>query len=215
VDGILADLGCSSMQLDDPARGFSLKHDGPLDLRMDERRPTTGAVLLAKLSEEELAVLLRDGADESDAESIAHEVVAARERAPIETTRALVDLVLRAKGIDRRQWREQAAGAGHATHPAAQTFQALRIAVNDELAQLRELLRVAPFLLAPGGRLVVLSFHSGEDRQVKESFRRGLADTTWAEVSSGPERASAEERRFNSRSASAKLRAAVRSGERA
>jgi 16S rRNA (cytosine1402-N4)-methyltransferase len=210
VDAILADLGVSSMQLDDPARGFSLKHDGPLDLRMDRRRKTTGADLVNTRTAEELAELLRDLADEPDAEAIARELVAARARTPFARTGELTDAVLRAKGLSRRRWREQAASSGHALHPAARTFQALRIAVNDELSQLRELLRVAPLLLRPGGRLAVISFHSGEDRLVKESFARGIAGGVYRRVSDEPLRAPAEEVRFNARAASAKLRGAVK-----
>lgn len=210
VDAILADLGVSSMQLDDPSRGFSLKHDGPLDLRMDRRRKTTGADLVNDRTADELARLLREFADEPDAEAIANELVATRARRRFERTGELVDAVLRAKGLSRRKWREQSAAAGHALHPAARTFQALRIAVNDELSQLRELLRVAPLLLRPGGRLAVISFHSGEDRLVKESFARGIAGGVYRRVSDEPLRAPAEEVRFNSRAASAKLRGAVK-----
>jgi 16S rRNA (cytosine1402-N4)-methyltransferase len=210
VDGILADLGVSSMQLDDPTRGFSLKHEGPLDLRMDPRKKTTGAELVNSLAELELAELLRDLSDEPDAEAIARELVATRSRRPFALTSELVDAVFRAKGLSRRQWREQSAGAGRALHPAALTFQALRIRVNDELGQLRELLRVAPLLLWPGGRLAVISFHSGEDRFVKESFARGCADGVYRQTSDEPLRASPEEVHFNSRAASAKLRGAVK-----
>ena len=217
VDAILADLGVSSMQLDDPARGFGLKHDGPLDLRMDERRTTTGAALLREIPEDELAALLRDLADEPDAAAIAAEIVAARAARPIERTQELVAAVLRAKGTSRRQIREEAEdarSAGRTLHPAARTFQALRIRVNDELGQLRELLRVAPFVLRPGGRIAVISFQSGEDRLVKDAFRRGLAEALYEEATSRPVRASPEERRFNSRAASAKLRGATRAAGR-
>jgi 16S rRNA (cytosine1402-N4)-methyltransferase len=214
VDGLLADLGVSSMQLDDPARGFSLKHDGPLDLRMDERRPTSGAALLREIPEDELAALLRDLADEPDAAAIAAEIVAARAVRPLERTHQLVEVVLRAKGTSRREVRDEAAHAGRTLHPAARTFQALRMKVNDEPGQLHELLRVAPYVLKPGGRIAVISFHSGEDRQVKDAFRRGLADALYEEATAEPVRASPEERRFNSRAASAKLRGATRAAGR-
>jgi 16S rRNA (cytosine1402-N4)-methyltransferase len=210
VDGILADLGVSSMQLDDPARGFSLKHDGPLDLRMDPRRKRSGAELVNTLAAGELEELLRDLADEPDAAAIAQEIVATRASRPFARTGELTDAVLRAKGLSRRQWREQAASAGRALHPAARTFQAIRIAVNDELGQLRELLRVAPLLLRPGGRFAVISFHSGEERLVKESFARGIAGGAYRRVSDEPLRASREEVRSNSRAASARLRGAVK-----
>jgi 16S rRNA (cytosine1402-N4)-methyltransferase len=210
VDTILADLGVSSMQLDDPTRGFSLKHDGPLDLRMDERRKTTGAELLRSIAQDELAALLRDLSDEPDADAIAAEIVAARAERPLERTHQLVDVVLRAKGTSRQKIRDEAEHAGRTLHPAARTFQALRMRVNDEPGQLHELLRVAPFVLKPGGRIAVISFHSGEDRQVKEAFRTGLADALYEEATTEPIRASPEERRFNSRAASAKLRGATR-----
>jgi 16S rRNA (cytosine1402-N4)-methyltransferase len=210
VDAILADLGVSSMQLDDPDRGFSLKHDGPLDLRMDERRKPTGAELLRVIPQDELAALLRDLSDEPDSDAISAEIVAARATRPLERTHQLVDVVLRAKGTSRPKIRDEAEHAGRTLHPAARTFQALRMRVNDEPGQLHELLRVAPFVLKPGGRIAVISFHSGEDRQVKEAFRTGLADALYEEVSAEPVRASPEERRFNSRAASAKLRGATR-----
>ena len=210
VDAILADLGVSSIQLDDPERGFSLKHDGPLDLRMDERRKATGAELLRAISQDELATLLRDLSDEPDADAIAAQIVVARAERPLERTHQLVDVVLRAKGTSRQKIRDEAEHAGRTLHPAARTFQALRMRVNDEPGQLHELLRVAPFVLKAGGRIAVISFHSGEDRQVKEAFRTGLADALYEEVSAEPVRASPEERRFNSRAASAKLRGATR-----
>jgi 16S rRNA (cytosine1402-N4)-methyltransferase len=197
VDGILADLGVSSMQLDDPARGFSVKRDGPLDLRMDDRLKRTGADVVNELDEAELAAALRELADEEDAEAIAREIAARRRRRPIARTSELVEAVLAAKG---------------ATSPAdaTRTFQALRMLVNDEPGNLRELLRVAPSCLAPGGRIVVISFHSGEDRLVKESFRAGARVGDYASIASDPLRPSSEEVAANPRASPARLRFAVR-----
>ena len=214
VDGILADLGVSSMQFDDPSRGFSLKHDGPLDLRMDERRKTSCAALLRVIPWHELVGILRTNADEPDAEAIATAIVETRAARPIKRTSELVDVVLRAKGISRQQIRDKAEHAGRTLHPAARTFQALRMRVNDEFGQLHELLRVAPYVLKPGGRIAVISFHSGEDRMVKWVFRQGLADALYEEATAEPVRATPEERSFNSRAASAKLRGATRAAGR-
>lgn len=211
VDGILADLGVSSMQLDDPNRGFSLKHDGPLDLRMDDRLPQSGADLVAGLAEDELAELLRELADEPDAAPIARAIVAARDRAPIVRTHQLVEAVFVGKRLTRAAWRAASAGAGRAVHPAARTFQALRIAVNDELGNLRALLKMAPLLLAPGGRFAVISFQRGEEERVAAAFADGIASGVYTSAS-GPLRPTPEERRDNPRSSSARLRVAVRAG---
>ena len=167
-DVIFADLGASSMQLDDPTRGFSYKHDGPLDMRMDKRAKRTAADLLAEMSFEDLAAELRDLSDEPAAEAIAEAIMRRRERRPIRRTTELVDVVLSVTG-------RPAASTGLPTlHPAARTFQTLRILVNDELGQLRELLRVAPFCLRAGGRIAILTFHSGEERLVEQAFREGV-----------------------------------------
>ena len=157
VAGILLDLGVSSMQLDRPERGFGFMRDGPLDMRMDERQPETAATLLARLDEAELARIFRDYGEEPAARRVAHAIVEAREagRLPA-TTSELAELVSRAKGGRRGR-----------IHPATQTFQALRIAVNGELDALDRALPAALYLLAPGGRLAVISFHSLEDRRVK------------------------------------------------
>ena len=157
VEGVLLDLGVSSMQLDRAERGFSFMRDGPLDMRMDGRQGETAATLLARLPEAELAALLREYGEEPQARRVARAIVDAREAGRLpETTAGLAELVSRAKGGRR----------GHA-HPATQTFQALRIAVNGELDALDKALPVAWDLLAPGGRLAVISFHSLEDRRVK------------------------------------------------
>ncbi len=159
VDGVLFDLGVSSFQLDDPARGFSFQQDGPLDMRMDPTRGETVAELLKRLRGDwrELAQILREYGEEPQAARIAKEVVAALDRTPIETTGALAEVVERAVGGRR----------GASRHPATRTFQALRIAVNDELTAIEAGLEAALNLLRPGGRLVVLAFHSLEDRLVK------------------------------------------------
>ena len=158
IRGILLDLGVSSMQLDRPERGFSFLRDSPLDMRMDDRQELTAAGLLKRLSPAELADLLRRYGEEPMSRRIAKAVAEALARGePVETTAQLAELVSRAKGGRRGR-----------THPATQTFQALRIAVNGELAALEAVLPLALGLLAPGGRLAVISFHSLEDRMVKQ-----------------------------------------------
>lgn len=160
-DAILADLGVSSMQLDDPRRGFSYKHDGPLDMRMDTRRPRTAADLLNALPRQALCDALRDLADEPAHAAIADEIIRARAEQPFQRTSQLTEAVMRATRSPR--------------DAAARTFQALRMLVNDEAAALREFLRVVPQCLRPGGRVAILTFHSGEDRLVKRAFRDGVA----------------------------------------
>ena len=158
VRGILLDLGVSSMQLDRPDRGFSFQRDHPLDMRMDDRQELTAALLLKRLPEAELAEVLWRYGEERMARRIAKAVAQARARGAVpETTAQLAELVSNAKG-----------GRRGPAHPATQTFQALRIAVNGELAALEAVLPAALDLLAPGGRLAVISFHSLEDRMVKQ-----------------------------------------------
>lgn len=204
-DAAFADLGVSSMQIDNPSRGFSYKHDGPLDMRMDGRLTRTAADLLASMSEDDLVSALRSLADESDAARIARAIAGCRDAHPIATTRQLVDLILHLKGLTRRQWAQRDASRRGETHPAARTFQTLRILVNDELGSLRQLLRVAPWCLRPGGHLALLTFHSGEQRIVREAFADGLRCGLYAEASDDPVRPSAGEVRDNPRSASARL----------
>jgi 16S rRNA (cytosine1402-N4)-methyltransferase len=210
ADIIFADLGVSSMQVDDPTRGFSYKFDGPLDMRMDSRIPRTAADLLRILPDAKIAAALSDFADEPDAESIARRIIEDRDRRPITRTLELVDLIFAVKGLSRRKWREELATTGEDLHPAARTFQALRILVNDELAALRQLLRVAPACLKAGGRIGIVSFHSGEDRLVKHAFREGLEVGAYSAIAEDVIRPSPEERRANPRSASAKFRWAVK-----
>ncbi len=163
ADGILMDLGVSTDQLGDPARGFSFLLEGPLDMRMDPSRPRTAADLVNTLSEDELAQLIRTYGEEKHARRIARAIVRAR---PITTTTQLADLI--AQVVPRRP--------GQRLHPATRTFQALRIAVNDELGALERALPQALDVLRPGGRLVVISFHSLEDRIVKRFFQQEARD---------------------------------------
>ena len=201
VDLVLADLGVSSMQLDDPARGFTFKEDAPLDMRMNPSRGQPASALLARLEASALAALLEEHADEPHAAAIAGAVAGQ----PLATTRALADLVRRTViGVRPRSSRAEADTS------VRRTFQALRIAVNDELAALDVLLRSLPGCLAPGGRVAILTFHSGEDRRVKKAFQHGRLDGVYASAADEVVRASVEEVRDNPRSAAAKLRWAVR-----
>ncbi len=202
ADAILADLGTSSMQIDDPARGFTFKDDGPLDMRMDPTRGEPASALVGSLHPTALAKLLTDHADEPRAEEVAAAIVRARARHPLATTLALADVIRAAYGRAPRATAEDA---------VRRVFQALRIAVNDELAALDAFLRTLPQCLKPGGRVAVLTFHSGEDRRVKAAFKQGLQDGHYSAIARDVIRASPEERRANPRSTSAKLRTAVRS----
>jgi 16S rRNA (cytosine1402-N4)-methyltransferase len=208
ADMILADLGMSSMQVDDPARGFSYRRAGALDMRMDRTRGRTAAQLLATIGEAELARALRELGDEPDAERIAAAIVAVRGNGAMATTTDLAHIIQVATGQEK--WRLHATPGQWTLHPATRTFQALRILVNRELNNLEHLLRVLPSCLKPGGRAAIISFHSGEDRLVKNGFRDGLRDGTYARVSRDPVRAAFGERTSNPRARSAKLRWAVR-----
>jgi 16S rRNA (cytosine1402-N4)-methyltransferase len=209
VDVLLADLGMSSMQVDDAGRGFSYARDGPLDMRMDRSRGRTAAQVLATSAEADLARALRELGDEPEAERVAAALVAARRQRPLERTGDVARVLLEAAG---GAWRLHPAPGRWNVHPAARTFQALRILVNRELANLEQLLRVLPDCLRPGGRAAIISFHSGEDRLVKAAFREGLHAGLYAAVSPEPVRASWAERQDNPRSRSAKLRWAHRAG---
>jgi 16S rRNA (cytosine1402-N4)-methyltransferase len=202
LDFVLADLGVSSMQLDDPARGFTYKVDGPLDLRFNPSQGRPAAALLRTLTQADLADLLVDNADEPYADAIAR----ALHGQPIDTTVQLADQVRRALTAT-----VPAANCPQETRKALQrTFQALRIAVNDEFRALDQFLTHLPDCLKPGGRVAILSFHSGEDRRVKKAFQAGHRDGVYARVAPDPIRPSADERRANPRSSSAKLRWAVK-----
>ena len=160
LQGVLLDLGVSSPQLDDPSRGFSFSHDGPLDMRMDPAQGQSAAQWLAEASESEISAVLRELGEERFARRIASAIVHARETAPIERTAQLADLVAAANP----RWEQH-------KHPATRSFQAIRLHVNGELDALREVLDAILTALAPGGRMVVISFHSLEDRIVKRFIR--------------------------------------------
>ncbi len=197
ADIILADLGVSSMQLDNPDRGFTYKASGPLDMRMNPSRGEPASKLIARSSEAKLAQLLQDFADEPHAEAIA---AALKARAP-DTTDLLGRTVREAVHAERPH-----AHAADIETSIRRTFQALRIAVNDEFSALDTFLRELPRCLAPGGRVVVLTFHSGEDRRVKKAFEAGQRDGVFERIADEVIRPSAEEVRMNPRAASAKLR---------
>ncbi len=205
VDLVLADLGVSSMQIDNPERGFTYKTDGPLDLRLNPRRSPSAADLVAKLDPAKLATLFRDNSDEPRADNLAAAIVSARRIQPITRTAQLADIIRSAfAGGHRSSARELA------DDTVRRIFQALRIAVNDEFGALDNLLRVLPTCLKSGGRVAILTFHSGEDRRVKQAFQGGYDAGHYAAIAEEIIRPSAEERRDNPRSSSAKLRWAVR-----
>lgn len=206
VDAILADLGVSSMQLDDPARGFTFKADGPLDLRLNPQRAPSAAEWLARVSESALATALAEYSDEPHAAAVARELVARHTRSPFTRTAHLADAVrdilahLPKPGRDPEQ----------IDASVRRVFQALRIAVNDEFGALDMFLRHLPACLNSGGRVAILTFHSGEDRRVKHAFRDGVRDGTYSAASEEVVKAGFDELRANPRSSSAKLRWAVR-----
>lgn len=204
VDLVLADLGMSSMQVDDAERGFSYRRDGPLDMRMDRSRGRTAAQVLATIGEAELANALRSWGDEEHADKIAAAVVAARAKESIERTSQLARIVQSVGG--QTAWRLQPRPGRWQTHPAAKTFQALRILVNRELGNLDHLLRMIPTVLSGGGRAALISFHSGEDRMVKAAFREGRHAGVYDAGSEDVIRPRVAEWRLNPRARSAKLR---------
>ena len=201
VDGILLDLGISSFQLDEAARGFAFKADGPLDMRMDTTQGASAADLVNSLKEEELANIIWELGEDRFSRRIAKAIVAQRVQQKITTTTQLADVVLRAlpKGYQRGR-----------IHPATRTFQALRITVNDELNALSEGLNKSFEALKIGGRLCVISFHSLEDRIVKNRFRQFAEQGVGAILTKKPLVPSDEECADNVRSRSAKLRAIER-----
>ncbi len=198
VQGVLLDIGVSSFQLDDTDRGFSYHTEAPLDMRMSQEGDSAADVVNT-LPEAELAALIYEFGEERHSRRIARAIVAARQKAPIQTTTALADLVKRAYP-----------GPSRGIHPARRTFQALRIYVNDELGALRDGLRAASSLLAPGGRLAVISFHSLEDRIVKRYL---LGDASLSPLTKRPIEATEDEVTRNPRARSAKLRAAEKLAE--
>ena len=200
IDGILADLGVSSLQLDEAARGFSFQADGPLDMRMDPQSERTAEQVVNHLDERQLADVIYEFGEERRSRRIARAIVRSR---PIRSTAHLAEVISAAarpmNPADRR------------IHPATRTFQALRIFVNRELDDLRALLEAAPRILKPGGRVVIISFHSLEDRIVKDAFRGGeKKDRYFRVLTRKPVTASIEESDRNPRARSAKLRAAER-----
>ena len=205
VDGVLADLGLSSMQIDDPSRGFTFKHEGPLDLRMD---PTTGepaSSLLAKLSQEQLQEILEKNSDEPRARWCAKAILDQQKRKPITTTTELSDAVKSWMKTLSPKTREQEGDT-----PIRRAMQALRIEVNQEFASLDKMLESLPSALNKVGRVAILSFHSGEDRRVKKTFQKFERDGLFSLVSPEAMRPSFDEQRANTRSKSAKLRTASR-----
>ena len=199
IDGILADIGLSSLQLEDAARGFSFQAEGPLDMRMDPRSERTAEQVVNHLDERELADVIYEFGEERRSRRIARAICRSR---PIRSTAHLADVIsAAARPMNSEQRR---------IHPATRTFQALRIFVNRELDDLKALLEAAPRILKPGGRVVVISFHSLEDRIVKDAFREGLKDKYFRVLTKKPVTAPEEESDRNPRARSAKLRAAER-----
>jgi len=196
IDAVLADLGMSSFALEDPSRGFSFRHEGPLDMRMDLGQSLRACDIVNQESAEEIARIIYEYGEERGSRRIARAIVEARRRRPIATTGELRTLIERAIGGRRRG----------GVHPATRTFQALRIAVNHELESLEALLERAPARLASGGRMVVISYHSLEDRAVKRRFRELAAGGGFMLVTGKAMRPSAEEVARNPSSRSARLR---------
>ncbi len=197
VDGILADIGVSSLQFGDPARGFSFQAEGPLDMRMNPMSELTAEQVVNQFDERELADLIYEFGEERRSRRIARAIVRSR---PILTTAQLAAVISTAARSMKHE----------RIHPATRTFQALRIVVNRELDDLRKLLEAAPQLLKPGGRLVVISFHSLEDRIVKDAMREGAKQRQYKLLTKKPVTASEEEIDRNPRARSAKMRAAER-----
>jgi 16S rRNA (cytosine1402-N4)-methyltransferase len=193
ADLILADLGVSSMQLDDPTRGFSMKHDGPLDMRMNPARGQSAAAFLRKIEAAKFSRLLEENADEPHAEALAA-ALAGKEFA---TTLSLASAIRVAMAQSSKEAVELS---------VRRVFQALRIVVNDEFSALEAFLRQLPRCLRPGGRVAILTFHSGEDRRVKKSLEAGQQENHYSEIADEVVRPGFAERNANPRSASAKLR---------
>ena len=201
LDGLLADFGVSSLQFDDAHRGFSFQADGPLEMRMNPREGMSAAQVVNQMDEKELADLIYEFGEERRSRRIARAIVRAR---PITTTAELARIVAgQAPPMKHDKFR-------HVIHPATRTFQALRIYVNDELGEIESLLEAAPRLLKPGGRLVVISFHSLEDRRAKDALKLGAQQGIYEVLTRKPVTAEEEETDRNPRARSAKLRAAER-----
>jgi 16S rRNA (cytosine1402-N4)-methyltransferase len=201
LDGLLADFGVSSMQLDEAHRGFSFRSDGPLDMRMDTRKGLTAEQVVNQADEEDLANLIYEFGEERRSRRIARAIVRAR---PLSTTAELARVITAVAPPIK----------GEHLHPATKTFQALRIRVNDELGEIQTLLKSAGSLLKPGGRVVMISFHSLEDRLVKDSFRESARLGELEMLTKKPVTAQEQEALRNPRSTSAKLRAAEKVSQR-
>ena len=197
ADGLLADLGVSSLQLDTPSRGFSFQAEGALDMRMNPQAGPTAEQVVNQVDEVTLANLIYEFGEERRSRRIARAIVRSR---PISTTAQLAAVIsAAARPMNQAERR---------IHPATRTFQALRIFVNHELDDLRELLKAAPQVLKPGGRIVIISFHSLEDRIVKDAFREGAKQGHYKVLTKKPVTAGEEEIDRNPRARSAKMRAA-------
>jgi len=202
VDFLLADLGLSSMQIDNPSRGFSYRHRGPLDMRLNPQAGPTARQWLAGTSTERIAEALAAGGDEPRAERIAEAIVASRGTRPLETTHHLRRIIEGAL--------PELLDEDESSRTVTRVFQAVRIAVNDEFGALDQFLRMLPYCLRPGARVAILSFHSGEDGRVKRHFREGRNAGLYSEIAEQLIRPSAEEKRANLRSSAARLRWAIR-----
>jgi 16S rRNA (cytosine1402-N4)-methyltransferase len=203
---VLADLGVSSMQIDNPERGFSFKIDGPLDLRLNPKSGKSAAAFLKTISRYELEDLLIENSDETYAEQISHAIaVKIGKKQPIETTTHLQTIIAEALAFLPANERKE-----EIKKSCQRCFQALRIAVNDEFEVLDKFLEKLPDALAPGGRVAILSFHSGEDRRVKKSFQRFFREGIYSEVAADPIRPSVEECFANPRARSTKMRWAIK-----
>ncbi|MFN0198068.1 MAG: 16S rRNA (cytosine(1402)-N(4))-methyltransferase RsmH [Planctomycetaceae bacterium] len=202
ADVLLADLGVSSMQLDNPTRGFTFKADGPLDMRMNPEHGQSASALLSQLDEAQFAQILSENSDEPHAAELANVILRANRRTALTTTQALAEAIQTACAKFGRDV--------EADDAVRRVFQTLRIEVNDEFGALTTFLRNLPACLKPGGRVAILTFHSGEDRRVKLAFKNGLRDGIYSSIATDVIRPTAEEQRANPRSSAAKLRFAVR-----
>jgi 16S rRNA (cytosine1402-N4)-methyltransferase len=202
VDAMMVDLGVSSMQIDDPSRGFGYKEDGPLDMRMNPTQAITARSLLSQISQIQLTNLLTDNADEPNAQNIARAILKIHAKQPIATTFALAEAI---------RTIPHSALTGGVDGAIRRVFQAIRMSVNDEMGALESFLHRLPTCLKPGGRVAILSFHSGEDRRVKTCFKDGFRQGVFQSIARDLVSPSAEEIRSNPRCRSAKLRYATKS----
>ena len=205
-DFVLADLGVSSMQIDNPDRGFSFKVDGPLDLRLNPEKGISAAERLAQIDEDELAGMLWENSDEPYAEELAHAIVTERKHGkPIDTTTRLREVIEETLSFLQEKEKKDTV-----KKTCQRTFQALRIDVNNEFEVLYEFMEKLPGALKPGGRAAILTFHSGEDKLVKKALKQGYKEGVYSEIASDVVRPSAEECAENGRARSTKMRWAVR-----